>query len=80
MGNEMSALRLYLPLVRLGKVLSLQKSGLVSFFWFQSQSLTFLAFVSVSYFVSVLVWLQDRGENSEVPKKVLCKVAALPFL
>ena len=69
----MSALRLYLPLVHLGKVLDIQKGGLVS-----------ASFVSVSglllYFFCLCFgsWLQGLGENSEA--KVPSKVAALPFL
>ena len=57
MGNEIYALRQYLPLVRLGKVLDIQKGGLVS-----------ASFVSVSRLFFCLCfssWLQGSGENSE---------------
>ena len=46
MGDEVNALRLYLPLVRLGKVLDLQKVLWSRLIWFLSQlvPLWFLVF------------------------------------
>ena len=68
MGDEMSALRLYLPLVRLGKAFNLQKVV-----W--SRLLLFQSLVSLSVFLVLLfflVWIRGgRRENSEVPKSPL---------
>ena len=79
MGNEMSALRLYLPLARLGKVLDVQKGGLVSAS-FVSVSGFFLAFGFCLFLFCFSLVAGSGGEFRGSKKKVLGKVAALPFL
>ena len=72
MGNEIYALRQYLPLVRLGKVLDIQKGGLVSASFVSVFDLFFFRLCFGS-------WLQGAGGKIQRPKGPV-KVVALPFL
>ena len=75
MGNEMSALRLYLPLVRLGKAFNLQK-----IVW--SRLLLFQSLVSLSVFLVLLFfWFGFGGEEERILRfqKSLVKWLHSPF-